>query len=99
MHVQYCTGSHVGACVSNFAHAAQLVCKLEHLFLVLYLDKRHGVGQVCCVLADPAETAIAVKSLLVRLARQMSPSHGARIVATTLNNPTLYQECEKNMSP
>ena len=78
-------------CVRFFT-CCRLVCKLEHLFFVLYLDER--VGQVCCVLADP-ETAIAVKSRLVRLARRMwsnSPNHGARIVATTLNNPTLYQE-------
>ena len=60
--------------------------------VILSIDER--VGQLCCVLADP-ESATAVKTRLVRLTRRMwsnAPSHGARIVATTLNNPTLYQE-------
>ena len=85
--MQYC--SHVGCMCVQFITCCLLVCKLEHLFLVLYLDER--VGQVCCVFADP-ETAIAVKSHLVRLMWSNSPNHGARIVATTLNNPTLYQK-------
>ena len=46
------------------------------------------------VLSNP-ETVIPVRSQLVKIGRSMwsnCPYHGARIVATALNNPSLYQE-------
>ena len=52
------------------------------------------VGQLCCVLND-AETAAIIRSHLVRLVRCIwsnPPCHGARIVTTALNNPSLCQE-------
>ncbi len=51
-------------------------------------------GQLCCVLKTP-EVATIVKSQLVVICRRMwsnPPNHGARIVATALNNPSLKQE-------
>lgn len=57
-----------------------------------FLDER--VGQLCCVTAN-AEIANVVHTQLKVIARRMwsnPPYHGARIVATALNNPTLYQE-------
>ena len=51
-------------------------------------------GQLCCVLKTPEVTTI-VKSQLVVICRRMwsnPPNHGARIVATALNNPSLKQE-------
>ena len=56
------------------------------------LDER--VGQLCCVLSD-FETVAVVRSQLKMFGRRMwsnCPNHGARIVATALNNPSLYQE-------
>lgn len=56
------------------------------------LDER--VGQLCCVLASP-EVVDAVRSQLKVLSRRLwsnPPNHGARIVATALCNPTLFQE-------
>ena len=58
----------------------------------IYVDER--VGQLCCVLKSP-EVATNVKSQLVPILRRIysnPPNHGARIVATALNNPSLYQE-------
>lgn len=58
------------------------------------------VGQLCCVLKNP-EAASAVKSQLVPICRRMwsnPPNHGARIVATALNNPSLFQEWLDNLS-
>ena len=59
---------------------------------VCMIDER--VGQLCCVLAS-SEVADTVKSQLKILSRRLwsnPPNHGARIVATALCNPTLFQE-------
>ena len=51
-------------------------------------------GQLCVVLSSP-EAVPAVLSNMVKICRGLwssSPHHGARIVATALNNPSLYQE-------
>jgi aspartate aminotransferase len=72
--------------------------KLE-FFVAQSFSKNFGlynerVGQLCCVLSN-AETAGVVLSQLKIVARRMwsnPPHHGARIVATALNNPTLHQE-------
>ena len=66
--------------------------------LISFLIPDERVGQLCCVLNN-SEAATIVRSRVVQLARRMwsnSPNHGARIVATTLNNPTLYQEWLKD---
>lgn len=60
----------------------------------MYFSLDERVGQLCCVLATP-EMAGTVLTQLKVIARRLwsnPPHHGARIVATALNNPTLYQE-------
>ena len=57
-------------------------------------DSDERVGQLCCVLSSP-EVCSAVLSQLKFIGRRLwsnCPHHGARIFATALNNPTLYQE-------
>ena len=59
---------------------------------LLFLDERAGI--LVAVTGSPDEAA-AVKSQLKRITRALvsnPPNHGARIVATVLNNPALYQE-------
>ena len=51
-------------------------------------------GNLTLVTSDPANLE-RIKSQLTLIIRAMysnPPSHGARIVATVLNNPELYQE-------
>lgn len=57
-------------------------------------------GQLCCVVKSP-EIATVLRSQLAILCRRMwsnPPNHGARIVATALNNPSLRQEWLENLT-
>ena len=57
--------------------------------MVVYTDER--TGSLCCVLSS-TEMASVVCSQLKYLCRRLwsnPPNHGARIVATVLNNPAL----------
>ena len=63
-----------------------------HCILLFIIDER--VGQLCCILSstEVADTVRSQLKLLVRRLWSNPPNHGARIVATALCNPTLYQE-------
>ena len=67
---------------------------MQSQFQLSFLFPDERVGQLCCVV-NSSEVATVVLSHLKALGRTMwsnCPHHGARIVATALNNPTLYQE-------
>lgn len=74
------------------------------LFCAQSFSKNFGLyneraGQLCVVLSSP-EAVPAVLSNMVKICRGLwssSPHHGARIVATALNNPSLYQEWRENL--
>ncbi|XP_019860150.1 PREDICTED: aspartate aminotransferase, cytoplasmic-like [Amphimedon queenslandica] len=77
------------------------VLKERSLFpctICFILDER--VGQLCCVLTSPEMAGIVLTQLKVIARRLWSnpPHHGARIVATALNNSTLYQEWIDNIT-
>ncbi|XP_077992943.1 aspartate aminotransferase, cytoplasmic-like [Glandiceps talaboti] len=58
------------------------------------------VGNLTMVANDP-ESILKIKSQLEKLARPIwsnPPNHGARVVATTLNNPALFSEWKEHIS-
>lgn len=83
----------------------EMVRQGMELFIAQSFAKNFGlynerVGQLCCVLSSP-EVSSAVLSQLKFIGRRVwsnCPHHGARIVATALNNPTLYQEWIDNLT-
>ena len=57
---------------------------------ILFTDER--VGNLCFVLKDSTKVASVMSQMQMIVRRTWSnpPNHGARIVATVLNNPPLY---------
>ena len=80
--------------IMNYRFASTVILDERRIIILFWFFADERIGNTFCVCKD-SKSADAVKSQLAAIIRPMysnPPHHGARIVATILNNPALTAE-------